>query len=1151
VEQKTVKNQIKEAIQIPNTIIYEPHAIDEEYFSLIISGDCSMKHVLQQIVSSRFGGEINSSLIICGAQKKYKQQIKMLEGLKCNGCVGSITKALKSFSDSIHVDIPTKIVSVFTNERVQATTVQDIITTINSISGKKAELYEPQLEYNTIKLQVHGMKCGSCVGKVTEHLLKNENVKHVDVDLKNKCVTIQCTSLDIESELCSIINRLGFTATFSGVDEKVPFSSPLSPPVVVTDAEDETISMQESHETLLLQNNETDVLVDVPQEMRHLTVNIKKMSCASCVQKIEKAVVNETGVQTCVVNLIMERGEITYDSSLIDETKILECIESLGFETLLVSSRDVNSHESEADDRTFVLQSVSDFLNKEQELTALLKKKQGVVEFDIDNFDIKIQYDDKKTFPKQILRAVKQVMGDSEVTIAVNHAALDEVTKQQKAMRETILRTEEISYWRRLLIVATAFTVPLMIVSMIFGHIPATQEYLMYDFDIGLQVGPLLYWLLATPVQFYCALPFYKLSFQALRHFSSDMNVLIAIATTEAYAYSVFTLVYNVVMTIRMGPATSHLGYGGDNYFETSAALIMFLLLGRWLENIAKGKTSSALVKLMDLQPNTATAVEFEEDEAKWENKLYETEVDISTVRLGDIIKVIPGGRVPVDGIIVKGSTSIDESMITGESVPVAKNVESAVIGGTVNIDGLVYIRTTRTSERSVLTSIAKLVEDAQSQKPRLQAIADRISSYFVPFVIALSIITLLVWLLLGYTGMYPSEWRPEGMNAFVFALLFSASTVIIACPCSLGLATPTAVMVGTGVGALHGVLIKGGKSLESVSKATVVLFDKTGTLTKGELSVDAEKYTGRVENRSNLLKRVAAVESGSDHPIAKAVLRYCKNEIGDTNANVTDFINVSGRGVQCVVDNEIIHIGNEQFMREKGVSGLEKLTIDNDNRFSHCTLVYAARNHHVELVLGLSDTVKEESADVVQKLAKFYPRGKKHGPIRAFMLTGDNRNSANYIAEQVGIPPEQVFASLTPSGKCDKVQELQRLGETVMMIGDGINDSPSLAQADVGVSVASGTDVAIECADVVLMTNNLHGLVTAIDLSGVIYRRIVFNFVWAFVYNVAAIPIAAGVFFPLIKIMIPPWVAGLAMALSSVSVVVSSLALRAYRKPA
>jgi Cu+-exporting ATPase len=1156
VDIEIVKKQMLAVIQKDNIIVFESRS-EKTQFSLIVSGKNAMKQVLQDIIASKASGGKHQSCTVLGVKELHMVQYKMLEGLKCSGCVNAITSSVSEipYVKAVHVDTFTKIVSIFGDEPFLSTNCEELLTKINSMKGKKAELIEEKWNVEKIiEIRVDGMRCQGCVGKIREALQKLENVHDVQVDLSAKKALVHTISLSNTEEFCQIIRKLGFEANLlSHQIQEQPV--PELTPVVISEVEEEQLMSTDVHNQALLpeRDDSGDLSMNIRPQLRKAIINIKKMSCASCVRKIEQNMKAAHGVQQCVVNLIMERGEVKYDSSLIDETALVKRIESLGFEVCDVTSKSLDQQDNQKENECIFKIRLEDYNEGDtSRLQDIFSIRDDIKSFDIEANEITIEYDDSMTNPRQLIRAIRSITPN--VSMITNSDALLEITKQQQTMRETILRTEEIMYWRKLFIVSLVFTVPLMVISMIFGHIPYTQKYLMHEFGMGLSIGPTLYWILATPVQFYCGLPFYKLAFQALRHFSADMNVLIAIATTEAYLYSVFTILYNVFMTISMGPSEKHGGYGGDNYFETSAALIMFLLLGRWLENIAKGKTSSALVKLMDLQPHTATVIEFEQEgETKWENELHEYDIDISQVHLGDVLKVLPGGRIPVDGLVVKGSTTVDESMITGESLPVTKSENDTIIGGTVNIDGLLYMRATRTSNHSVLASIAKLVEDAQSQKPKLQAVADRISAYFVPFVISLSIITLVVWLILGYTHMYPDEWRPQGMNVFIFALLFSASTVIIACPCSLGLATPTAVMVGTGIGAMHGVLLKGGRALESVSKATVILFDKTGTLTKGELNVNGELYVGSIDGYDSLLQKVASVESSSDHPIAKALVRYIQQKLVSLqSSSISDFTNVSGRGVQCVIDNEIMHIGNEAFLREKGIAGIEEIVrdVEQNDMFSHSTLVYVARNQVIELVLGLTDTIKDESPAVIEKLSHFYPRGRKHGPIRAYMLTGDNERAARHIALQVGIAQNRVFASLTPSGKSDIVRQLQEQGEIVMMIGDGINDSPSLTQADVGVSVATGTDVAIECADVVLMTNNLQAMITAIDLSRVIYRRIIFNFVWAFIYNVAAIPIAAGVFFPIVQVMIPPWVAGLAMALSSVSVVFSSLALRLYKKP-
>lgn len=562
----------------------------------------------------------------------------------------------------------------------------------------------------------------------------------------------------------------------------------------------------------------------------------------------------------------------------------------------------------------------------------------------------------------------------------------------------------------------------------------------------------------------------------------------------------------------------------------------MFLLLGRWLECIAKGNTSRALVKLMDLQPTTALLVE----------NTREREIPIELVHKGDVLKVIPGSKIPTDGVIIDGTTSVDESMITGESIPVSKKVNDKVIGGTMNVEGLIHIRATHVGAESTLSSIAKLVEEAQTQKPSIQAFADKISGYFTYVVITLSLGTFIVWIILGYTNAYPAVWRGN-LNPIVFALIFSASTVVIACPCALGLATPTAIMVGTGVGAKFGVLIKGGKALETAKRATAVLFDKTGTLTKGELRVNDivildETYSSE-NKKQDLLTWIGSTESGSDHPIAKSLVQFAKKHNGGKQLlQPSNFTNVAGRGIKCKIGEKLLHVGNKAFLAEEGISLQYNNEAIRPLHEAGNTLVYVAVDNKIAAALGLTDTIKDESKAVVQKLQSM--------GIRVYMVTGDNKRAAAHVASQVGIPKENVFAEVTPSGKTEKVKELQSQRERVIMIGDGINDSPSLTQADVGIAIGEGTDVAIECADIVLMKNNLKGVVTALDLSRKTYRRIIINFVWAFVYNVVSIPLAMGLFYPLILMQIPPWVAGIAMVLSSISVLLSSLFLKFYKKP-
>ncbi|KAJ1393106.1 P-type ATPase [Sesbania bispinosa] len=640
-------------------------------------------------------------------------------------------------------------------------------------------------------------------------------------------------------------------------------------------------------------------------------------------------------------------------------------------------------------------------------------------------------------------------------------------------------------------------------------HIPLMYSLLLRRCGPFL-MGDWLKWALVSLIQFVVGKRFYIAAGRALRNGSTNMDVLIAVGTTASYVYSVCALLYGALT-----------GFWSPTYFETSAMLITFVLLGKYLECLAKGKTSDAIKKLVELAPATALLVVKD----KGGKSVEEREIDSLLVQPGDTLKVLPGSKVPADGIVTWGSSYVNESMVTGESIPVLKEVNASVIG-------------------------------AQMSKAPIQKFADYVASIFVPTVVSLALLTLLGWYIAGSIGAYPEEWLPEHGNHFVFALMFSISVVVIACPCALGLATPTAVMVATGVGANNGVLIKGGDALERAQMVKYVVFDKTGTLTQGKATVTTAKvFTGM--QRGEFLTLVASAEASSEHPLAKAILAYARHfhffdDSSDTTgtqndiksgwlSDVSDFSALPGRGVQCFIDGKRTLVGNRKLMAESGIdisTEVENFVIELEQ--SAETGILVAYDDILIGVLGVADPLKREASVVIEGLQKM--------GVIPVMVTGDNWRTAHAVAKEVGI--QDVRAEVMPAGKADIVRSFQKDGSIVAMVGDGINDSPALAAADIGMAIGAGTDVAIEAADFVLMRNNLEDVITAIHLSRKTFSRIRLNYVFAMAYNVVAIPVAAGVLYPSLGIKLPPWVSGACMALSSVSVVCSSLLLKRYRRP-
>lgn len=610
------------------------------------------------------------------------------------------------------------------------------------------------------------------------------------------------------------------------------------------------------------------------------------------------------------------------------------------------------------------------------------------------------------------------------------------------------------------------------------------------------------------------------------------MDVLVAMGTNAAYFYSIYIVI----------KALASDSFEGQDFFETSAMLISFILLGKYLEVVAKGKTSDALAKLTDLAPEAATLLNLDEHE----NIISETEISTQLLQRNDVIKIVPGAKVPVDGVVIRGQSHVNESMITGEARPISKRPGDKVIGGTVNDNGCIIVKVTHVGSETALSQIVQLVEAAQLARAPVQKLADKISRFFVPTVVLIAFVTWLGWFILGVTHLYPRSWIPKAMDAFELALQFGISVLVVACPCALGLATPTAVMVATGKGASQGVLIKGGNALEKAHKVNTVIFDKTGTLTVGKPSVVNTMLFSNI-SLQELCDLAAATEANSKHPLAKAVVEHTKKlheqyaSPCDHAVEAKDFEVHPGAGLSSKVGDKTVLVGNMRLMLafEVPVSpAVQRYVSESENLARTCVLV--AVDGIVCGALAVSDPLKPEAGRVVSFLRSMN--------ISSIMVTGDNWATATAIAREVGITT--VFAETDPAGKAERIKDLQMTGLTVAMVGDGINDSPALAAADVGMAIGAGTEVAIEAADIVLMKSNLEDVITAIDLSRKTLSRIRLNYVWALGYNVLGMPVAAGILFPFTGIRLPPWLAGACMAASSVSVVCSSLLLQYYKKP-
>lgn len=689
----------------------------------------------------------------------------------------------------------------------------------------------------------------------------------------------------------------------------------------------------------------------------------------------------------------------------------------------------------------------------------------------------------------------------SDIKQAIEKAGYKAIEEEVTADKDKEKKEQERELLWKKFILSAIFTVPLLYISM--GHMMGMP---LPDF-IHPKMNPMTFAL----VQLILTLPviiagnkFYTVGFKALFRKSPNMDSLIAIGTSAAFLYGIFA-------TLKIAKGAHE--YAHDLYFESAAVIITLIMLGKYLESVSKGKTSEAIKKLMGLAPKTATIIRSEK----------EIEIPIEDVAVGDIIIVKPGEKMPVDGEVLEGTTSVDESMLTGESIPVEKNIGDKIIGASINKNGTIKYKATKVGKDTALAQIIRLVEDAQGSKAPIAKLSDIIAGYFVPTVITLAVLSGLAWYFLGGETM-------------LFSLTIFISVLVIACPCALGLATPTAIMVGTGKGAEHGVLIKSGEALEAAHKIKTIVFDKTGTITEGKPKVtDIVVVSGITEDE--LLQLAASAEKGSEHPLGEAIVKNAE-EKGLELKKLDAFKAVPGYGIEVKVDQKDVLLGNKKLMSANDVS-LENLAQSSDQLAAEGkTPMYIAIDHKIAGIIAVADTVKENSKKAIEKL---HDMG-----LEVAMITGDNKRTAEAIAKQVGI--DRVLAEVLPQDKANEVKKLQDEGKIIAMVGDGINDAPALAQADIGIAIGSGTDVAMESADIVLMRSDLMDVQAAIQLSKSTIRNIKQNLFWAFGYNIIGIPVAMGILHLFGGPLLNPMIAGAAMSLSSVSVVTNALRLKRFK---
>ena len=817
---------------------------------------------------------------------------------------------------------------------------------------------------------------------------------------------------------------------------------------------------------------------------------ITGMTCAACANRIEKQLKKQPGVQTASVNFATSKATINYDPSATGVSNLINTVKDVGYDTAGTSTVE------------FVVDDSARPSGSSVQLENHLSKQSGVVKanFNLATMQVSVEYL-PNTSDARVIRLAIEDFGYKVREVSGTGASGEDSLEHAHALEYTELKRK---FW-----IAAVLSLPVLVIAMSHG----TIEFLNFPGVNWLQLA------LTIPVVFYCGAQFYLGAWAAFRHRAADMNTLIATGTGAAFIYSVLATVFPSFFINGTGQTMNMPGMGAMSnvpvYFEAASVIIALILLGRMMEARAKGQTGAAIKKLVGLQAKTARVV----------RDGVEIEIETEEVVPGDIVQVRPGEKIPVDGVVTEGSSAVDESMLTGESIPVEKKQGDEIFGATINKTGAFSFKATKVGKDTALQQIVRLVQDAQGSKPPIAKLADTISGIFTPIVICLAIATFVIWFIAA---------SPE--VRFTMALVNFVSVLIIACPCALGLATPTAIMVGTGRGAENGILIKGGDSLETAHKLNTIILDKTGTITKGEPSLtDVITVDGMSEN--DFLKIVAAAEKSSEHPLAAAIVRGAESR-NLTFEKTENFNALEGRGIEAKVSGRNLLLGNLRLMNERKISlggaeaTVEKLATEGK------TPMFAAIDDKYAGIVAVADTIKPESKEAIRSLQNL--------GLEVVMMTGDNRRTAEAVAAEVGI--KRVLAEVLPEGKSAEVKKLQAAKKIVGMVGDGINDAPALAQADVGIAIGTGTDVAIEASDITLIRGDLRGVVTAIALSKATIRSVKQNLFWAFIYNVIGIPIAAGLLYPIFGILLSPILASAAMSLSSVSVVANSLRLRSFK---
>ena len=1015
-----------------------------------------------------------------------------------------------------------------------------------SDSEDEEEEAEQDSSISTTTVSVGGMTCGACTSAVEGAFKDVSGIKAFSISLLSERAVLEHDVKIISPErIAEIIEDTGFDAKVLETKAAMPTKK----------------RSQRSRQK---------------RKILTTTVAVEGMTCGACTSAIEGGFKGADGILQFNISLLAERAVIVHDPTKITEDQIIETIEDRGFDAKVLSSTDSSAQASTSNATAHLKVYGLMDTKASSELESSLRAIPGVITATVNSSTSRASITHKSSSVG--LRALVEAIE------AAGYNALVADSNDNNAQLESLAKTKEIQEWRRSFKVSAMFAVPVFLTSMIFPMFLPFLDYGSICLAPGIWLGDVVCLFLTIPVQFGIGKRFYVSAYKSLSHGSPTMDVLVVLGTSAAFFFSVTAMLVSIVTPPHSRPAT---------VFDTSTMLITFITLGRYLENRAKGQTSKALSRLMSLAPSMATIyadpiaaakaaegwdipVSQEKDDSKDMNGNAAEEKVIATelIEVGDMVILKPGDKIPADGTVTRGESYVDESMVTGEAMPIFKKKGHLLMAGTVNGAGRVDFVVTRAGRDTQLSQIVRLVQEAQTSRAPIQRLADTVAGYFVPIIITLGLATFVSWMVLSHVLPSPPQvfLNHASGGKLMVCVKLCISVIVFACPCALGLSTPTAVMVGTGVGAEQGILVKGGAALETATKINHVILDKTGTLTAGKMSVSKADLQGgwdEDEKKARLWwTLIGLAEMGSEHPIAKAIVLAAKDHLGlgpegALDGSVGDFDAVVGKGIAANVEAAIsperkryrVLIGNALYLRSEGITippSFEEVPItpsgtahprpSPQSRSAGTTTIHTAIGTTYTGCLSLSDTLKPSARATILALSRL--------GISASIVTGDTISSALVVASQVGIPPANVHASATPSEKKEIIAELQSRGRVVAMVGDGINDSPALASADIGIALSTGTDVAMEAASIVLMSNtDLLAVPASLVLSRSIFRRIKLNLLWACLYNFIGLPFAMGFFLPW-GLSLHPMAAGAAMACSSVSVVASSLALKWWRRP-